>query len=77
MILIDKISQHRRDFKGKYECEGCGTIDIDDGPSSYDDAYFHTNVIPAKECSNCGESTVSMGKTPRPIQTKYPEGMQI
>ena len=40
MKLLEKISQHRRDFKGKYECENCGAIKTDSGLDSYDDEFF-------------------------------------
>ena len=60
-------SQNRRDFRAVYECEHCGHKE--DG-SGYDDANFHQNVIPAMECSKCGETA---GSDYRPLGTKYPE----
>ena len=49
MKLIEVIDQSRRDFQGKYECEFCGHIETDSGMDSYDDRYFHVNVIPNKK----------------------------
>ena len=71
MKLIAIISQSRRDFKGKYKCEGCGHIEEDSGMSSYDDRNFHDNVIPRMKCSKCGKSTLDLGLKPEFTQTKY------
>ncbi len=77
MKLVKIIDQSRRDFKGKYECQGCGHIEIDKGMESYDDRYFHASVIPDKKCKNCGESTNSLGLTHVPQATRYPDGMDV
>ena len=77
MKLVKKLSQHRRDFKGEYKCQGCGNVEIDNRLDSYDDAYFHENVIPAMKCDKCGESTKTLGVDYQPAATKYPEGYQI
>lgn len=77
MKLIEILNQSRRDFKGKYECQNCGNIEIDSDMCSYDDAYFHQNVIPDKKCKHCGNSTNSLGLENIPQATKYPEGMQV
>ena len=45
--------------------------------NSYDDRYFHDNVIPNKKCEKCGKSTLSEGGTIQNTQTKYPEGFQV
>lgn len=65
------LSQVRRDFQAIYICEHCGQ---EEKGSGYDDAYFHSHVIPDKVCPGCGQ------KAPedyRPLTTKYPEGFQI
>jgi len=77
MKLIEIISQHRRDFKGKYKCEGCGNIEQDKSMDSYDDRNFHDNVIPNRKCEKCGKSTIDLGIVPQCVNTKYPEGMQV
>lgn len=74
MKIKDIKSQHRRDFRAVFVCEGCGH---EETRSGYDDSYFHQNVIPAIECENCGESTNSLGVEYRPLTTKYPDGMQV
>lgn len=71
MRIKEIISQHRRDFTAIYECEHCGHTGKGGG---YDDAFFHENVIPKKECSQCGKTA---SDTYRPLATKYPEGMQV
>ena len=68
MKLIEITSQNRRDFHGKYKCEGCGNIEEHSG---YDDRNFHDNVTPHWKCKKCGKSTIDLGKKPDFIQTKY------
>ena len=63
--------QNRRDFYAIYECEHCGHEEEGHG---YDDANFHRNVIPKKECKQCGKTASA---DYRPFATKYPEGMQV
>lgn len=71
-MKIKKIlSQHRRDFTAIYECEHCGNEYKSGG---YDDANFHSNVIPAMKCSDCGKSA---SDDYHPLSTKHPEGMQL
>ena len=77
MKLIKKIAQHRRDFQGEYKCEFCGHTQRDNNMSSYDDSFFHTEIIPNLKCLVCGASTVSKGGTATPAATKYPDGMQL
>lgn len=77
MKLIKRLSQRRRDFQGVYKCEFCGNTDKDSSMNSYDDEFFHTEVIPSKKCKNCGESTLSKGGDITPTATRYPEGMQL
>ena len=58
--------QHRRDFWADMVCEHCGHVEKD--VKGYDDDFFHQNVIPNKECKNCGK------KAPDdyiPMKTKY------
>jgi len=69
MKLIEKLWQNRRDFAGKYECEGCG--DIKKYSGCYDDDYFHTQVTPNWKCDKCGKSTIDLGKEPAKIATRY------
>jgi len=75
MKIKEMLSQHRRDFTAKMECEFCGHEEIDN--SGYDDAYYHSNVIPNMKCKKCGESTISKGGEIKPQATKYPEGFVI
>jgi len=77
MKLIETIAQFRRDFQGKYECEFCGHIDTDKSLDSYDDRYYHDEVIPNIECSKCGESTLSAGGSVTHTDTRYSNGFQI
>lgn len=77
MKLIEILSQHRRDFQGKYECEFCGAIHTDKSFDSYDDRNYHDNVIPNKSCTKCNKSTKSENGKVDFIQTKHPEGMQL
>ena len=77
MKLIAILSQSRRDFKGKYKCEGCGNIEEDDSMSSYDDRNFHDNVTPNRKCKKCGKSTLDLGFVPQCVNTKYPDGQQV
>jgi hypothetical protein len=44
---------------------------------SYDDRYYHDNVIPNKKCKKCGKSTLSEGDNIDKTPTKYPEGFQV
>ncbi len=71
MRIKEILDQYRRDFYAIYECEHCGFTKKDEG---YDDAYFHTTVIPNMVCPKCGKKA---GKNYRPLTTKYPEGMQV
>jgi C4-type Zn-finger protein len=71
MKLVEKIDQHRRDFKGKYECQGCGNIETDAGLYSYDDDYYHDYVIPEKKCEKCGKSTYDLKLPNERVATKY------
>ena len=58
-------SQNRRDFYAIYECEHCGNTKRGSG---YDDANFHSNVIPAMVCEKCGKTATD---SYRPLSTKY------
>lgn len=75
MKIIKMLSQHRRDFTCKMECESCGNQITNN--SGYDDSYYHESVIPNMKCSKCGNSTVSAGKPIEPQATKYPDGFVI
>lgn len=69
------LSQHRRDFYADYECESCGHIELNQ--SGYDDANFHNNVIPDMKCKVCGKTARDATEEYRPLETKYPDGMQV
>jgi hypothetical protein len=77
MKLTKILDQSRRDFKGQYTCEFCGNVDTDKSMNSYDDRYYHDNVVPKKKCSKCSKSTISEGGTIEHTPTKYPEGFQV
>lgn len=71
MKIKEIIYQHRRDFTAIYECESCG---VERKGSGYDDANYHTNVIPKMVCKNCGEKAP---ENYRGLAPKYPEGKQL
>ena len=77
MKLIEILAQSRRDFQGQYKCEFCNHIETDSSMSSYDDRYYHDNVIPNMKCKKCGKSTISENGVIEQTATKYPEGFQI
>lgn len=65
MKIKEITSQSRRDFWAIYVCEHCGQ---EERRSGYDDAHFHSNVVPSLECGQCGK------KSPadyRPLTTKH------
>ena len=64
-------SQSRRDFYCIYECEHCGHTEKGSG---YDDAHFHNNVIPDKECKKCGKKAPADS---RPLAPKYDASVTI
>lgn len=71
-MKIEKILwQYRRDFKALYKCEHCGYEF--EGPG-YDDKNFHHNVIPNWTCKKCGKKA---DESYRPLEPKYPKGLQI
>ena len=71
MQLIEKLSQHRRDFKGRYKCQNCLLTIDDEGLYSYDDDNFHDNVIPNMKCKQCKLSTNDLGIKNERTATKY------
>jgi len=71
MKIKEITSQNRRDFQAVYECEHCGH---EKSGCGYDDVNFHSNVIPAMECEECGRTAAD---TYRPLATKYPEWMAV
>lgn len=71
MKIKEILYQNRRDFNAIYECEHCG---FEKEGSGYDDAFFHTKVIPDMTCPKCGKKAA---ENYRPLTTKYPEGMQV
>lgn len=71
MKIKEIINQYRRDFTAIYQCEHCG-YELEG--YGYDDNHFHTKVIPAMKCNQCGKSS---SNNYRPLATKYPEGMTV
>lgn len=65
------LSQYRRDFRAIFECEHCESEIERPG---YDDAHFHSHVIPNLKCDMCGEKAK---KEFRGLTPKHPEGMQV
>ena len=61
MRIKTRISQYRRDFTADYECESCGHVQRGYG---YDDANFHTYVIPAMKCIGCGATATGPSSHP-------------
>ena len=72
MKIKEIIWQHRRDFTAILECDHCGNEQLLE--QGYDDAYFHSSVIPSIKCEGCGEIA---GDDYVPLKTKYPEGWQV
>lgn len=70
MKVLQRYDYLRRDCKCDLECESCGSKVIK--ISAYDDDNFWTYVIPDRKCTECGESTNSLGLQPKDIATKYP-----
>lgn len=68
-------SQHRRDFTAVMVCEGCGHEELN--KYGYDDDNYHRHVIPNMPCAVCEKSSNQLGSDYRPLQPKYPEGMQV
>ena len=68
MKIREITSQSRRDFRANMECESCGNVEKN--VSGYDDAFFHTNVIPSMRCKKCDKTS---GEDYRPLTTKYGE----
>ena len=69
MKLIEILNQHRRDYDGKYQCEGCGHIETHYG--CYDDRNFHDNVTPRWECPECKKTTLDIKGKADYVPTKY------
>lgn len=47
------IREHGNDFNAIMECEHCGSEQYN--TSGYHDNYYHTQVIPAMRCKDCGK----------------------
>lgn len=75
MIIKEKKKQHRRDFTAVYKCEHCGHTYEGSG---YDDRNFHENVLPDRECQECGESSNSK-RSDETVTRKprYPEHLTV
>ena len=72
MKIREILSQSRRDFYAIYECEHCAHITPK--TSGYDDANFHTNVIPAMKCPSCDKTAST---TYRALAPRYSESTII
>jgi transcription elongation factor Elf1 len=54
-MFIKKIAwQMGNDFSADMECEHCGHVGKND--CGYNDGFYHTQVIPAMRCSQCGKN---------------------
>lgn len=74
MRIKKMLSQHRRDFRAIFICEGCWN---GYETSGYDDRNFHDNVIPSLPCPKCGKTRKDLGIEGEFTETKYPEGFQV
>ncbi len=72
MKITKMYDQHRRDFWFDAECEHCGHVVKNQG--GYDDANFHQNVMPKRECPECGRTSAVVGERPEP---RYPAHVVI
>ena len=70
-MKIQRITDsHRQDFRAIMECEHCGaTCELTTG---YNDNNYHSNVIPAMKCKNCGLSRNDPSAA-RPVEATMPE----
>jgi len=66
MRILRITHQYRRDFTAITECEHCGHTET--LKNSYDDDYYHRNVIPKMKCKKCGKKA---NDDYRPMGTKY------
>ena len=71
MKIERMLYQHRRDFRAVFKCEHCGHDEIISG---YDDAFYHTTVIPKMKCKNCNK--IADGNY-RPLAPKYNDGVCV
>lgn len=71
MKIKEITSQSRRDFYAVYVCEHCQNETTGRG---YDDAFYHTSVIPEMECKKCGKKAP---ENYRALATKYPDNQQL
>lgn len=77
MKLIQITSQHRRDVWMDLECENPECKAVEKKVSGYDDRNFWDNALPDKKCTKCGCSTNSLGLGAAPVETKYPDYLQV
>ena len=71
MRIKEIIWRSRRDFEAIFVCEHCG---FEQKRKGYDDSYFHNVVIPKMKCPKCGKTA---GADYKPMQTKYPDWMEV
>jgi len=68
MRILEITSQSRRDYRAIMICEHCKHTQKDN--RGYDDAFYHSNVIPNMVCGDCGKKASDDYK---PNATKYSE----
>ncbi len=61
MKIKEILSEHRNDFTAWLVCEHCDSVQK--LTTGYHDNYYHTQVIPAMPCANCGK--VRDGSVPK------------
>lgn len=71
MKIREILNQHRRDFQAIYVCEHCGKTEKTYG---YDDANFHSKVVPNMECRYCHKKAPA---SYRPLAPLYAEGERV
>lgn len=71
MRIKEIIARHRRDFTAIYVCGYCG---FECKGGGYDDNNFHRNVIPEMKCGGCNKKG---DPDYHPMDTRYPEGLQL
>jgi uncharacterized Zn finger protein len=54
MKIAKILSEYRNDFSAMMECEHCGHTEK--LKSGYHDNHYHTRVIPAMHCNECGKN---------------------
>lgn len=58
MILIKEDGRKGLDFKGTFQCEHCGDIEV--VGIDYKDDFYKTVFLPNLRCLTCGETSRSL-----------------